>query len=69
MGMDTILRSEYPELGLSVVNGIVTHALGDEFAQRILDGDVTRDEAIAMQRRKERDVGSMKSSPGKALIW
>jgi hypothetical protein len=57
----TVPESDYPALGLSVVRGIVTHPLGDEFAQRILSGDVPQDEARAMKRRADDEVRSWRS--------
>jgi hypothetical protein len=55
-----LLPSEYASLGLRVENGVVTHALGDEFAERILRGDISPEEARAMQQRRKRDLFAMR---------
>jgi len=41
--------NRYEEVGLIVDDGLVTHALGDEHAQAILDGRITFEEARAQQ--------------------
>ncbi len=39
--------SKWASVGLFMVNGVVTHARGDEHAQQILDGTIPYDEAAA----------------------
>jgi hypothetical protein len=47
------------------VNGVVTHALGDNFAADILSGRVSHEEAAAIKRRAEEEVQSWRSG----LVW
>jgi hypothetical protein len=49
----------YKAVGLFVENGVVTHALGDEHAQAILEGRITFEEARAQQLALEQTLNRM----------
>ncbi|MBS1819608.1 MAG: hypothetical protein JSU08_16870 [Acidobacteria bacterium] len=49
----TIAPRDYAALGLSVVNGVVTHPLGDHVAADILAGRISRARAIEMRKQAE----------------
>src|SRR5690349_23426088 len=51
-----ITPRDYAALGLTVVNGVVTHPLGDQHAADILAGRISRSAAEAMQQQAERSA-------------
>jgi hypothetical protein len=56
-------REHWDAVGLIVLeNGTVTHALGDDYAQKILTGEISFEDAVARQRRAERDANNMVAS-------
>jgi hypothetical protein len=54
-----IYEGDNSDLGLFEMNGVLTHALGDEFAQKILSGEVSREEALKITRRARRDLDAI----------
>lgn len=52
-------QSAWAQVGLFSLNGIVTHALGDEHTQRVLTGEIPFEEARARQLRVQRHTASL----------
>jgi hypothetical protein len=50
----------YSALGISVVNGVATHPLGDEHAAKILSGEVPRDEALRAEAIARRNLSDLR---------
>lgn len=56
---DTIGREDYDALGLFELRGVLTHAFGDEFARRIVRGEISRDYAMAITAQQRRDYADL----------
>ncbi|MBS1818509.1 MAG: hypothetical protein JSU08_11300 [Acidobacteria bacterium] len=57
-----IAPAEYGSLGLYVLNGVVTHALGDQFAADVIAGRISRSEALDMQQTAERTKRALRNA-------
>jgi hypothetical protein len=55
-----VTPDDYDALGLFVVRGVVTHGLGDDYAQRILRGDITREHAGALARAQVNECAALR---------
>ena len=58
-----ISPDEYDAFGLFKIRGVVSHAMGDEFAQRILRGEIPRAEAIEIEQARRRECLSLTRRP------
>jgi hypothetical protein len=57
-----VTPADYPSLGLYVLNGVVTHALGDQFAADVIAGRVSRATALEMQQTAERTKRALRNA-------
>ena len=57
-------RKDYARHGLFSLRGVVTHPLGDDYAQRVLRDDPTmRDDALAGERRRVIEMAQRTGRP------
>lgn len=57
-----ITPADYRALGLTVVNGIVSHSLGDDVAADVIAGRISRSDALEMHRQATRDGRGMRAA-------
>ena len=59
----SISPDEYDAVGLFTMRGVLTHALGDDVACRILRGEIPRAEAIEIEQARRRECLSLTRRP------
>lgn len=54
-------REYWDSVGIFEIDGVPTHSLGDDHAQRILDGTITLEDARDQQREAERELAQLEN--------